>query len=103
MKKLITFFVNLNLGAKTNNALHFVAGIITALIVHFLFEATGKLPEEWYYTFFFKALITWTIMKVVGERWEMAQVKHFGAKHSKLDVALGIVGGLLGIIVLSII
>jgi hypothetical protein len=103
MKKLITFFVNLNLGAKTNNFLHIVVGILIATAIHFLIEAIPLTdPIEWYGLLIFKLIITLLITWLGGVRWEQMQVNDFGAKYSKADIARGVIGGVVAVLILSL-
>ena len=99
MKKLITFFVNLNLGTKANNFLHFLGGGCIGALVSFLVNSIPLTDNiEWIELLFIKAIFTLPITSLFSVRWEQAQNRYFGAKYSKVDIALTILGGFIGII-----
>lgn len=103
MKKLITFFVNLNLGAKTNNFLHIIVAVLIATAIHFTINAIPLTdPIEWYGLLFIKLIITLAITWLGGVRWEQMQANDFGAKYSKEDVMRGNWSGIITIIILSL-
>ena len=98
MKKLITFFANLNLGAKTNNFLHFLGGGAIGALVSLLVDSIPLTDGvAWGALLFIKAMVTLTATSLFSVRWEQAQNKYFSAKYSKIDVALTIIGGFVGI------
>jgi hypothetical protein len=101
-EKIQKFWLSKNVNPKINNLLHFLIGYLFGSLVDLLIESTGKTSDiDWYFLLFFKLLIGWTIMKFIGERWEENQVKNYGAKHSPLDVALGISGSCVAVILTS--
>ena len=98
MKKIITFFVNLNLGTKTNNFLHFLGGGAIGALVSLMVDSIPLTDHiEWIALLFIKAILTLPVTSLASVRWEQAQVRYFHAKYSKVDIALTIFGGFVGI------
>jgi hypothetical protein len=102
MNKLQQFVLKY-INPKYYNALHVIVGILIGVIVNLLIEAVPLTDSiEWYGLLFIKLIITLTITWLGGVRWEQQQVKNYGATFSNLDVALGIIGGVSAILILSI-
>ena len=94
LQKLVLKYIKPNY----NNLLHIVVGALIATTVHFTINAIPLTdPIEWYELMIFKLPIVLLITWLGGVRWEQMQANDFGAKYSKIDVALTILGGFVGI------
>jgi hypothetical protein len=101
MKKLIKFFINLNLGNKINNLLHWVVGIIIGVLISFILSFTD-MPDNFFIKVFLCGLLSYVAMKTLGGQWEHVQYYEFGAEYSDKDVWRGILGGWIGVIIFNI-
>jgi hypothetical protein len=80
------------------NALHVIIGLIVGAIIHFLIEVFPLTdPISWFGLLIVKLLPTIAILWLAGVRWEQQQ-----PRFSKMDIALGIIGGVISIFLLSL-
>ena len=98
LQQLVLRYIKPNL----YNALHVIIGLIVGIIIHFLIEAFPLTdPISKFGLLITKLIPTIAILWLGGVRWEQQQVKISKAKFSKLDIALGIVAGVLSVLILN--
>jgi hypothetical protein len=103
MNKLQQFVLKY-INPKYYNALHVIIGLIVGTIIHFLIEAFPLTdPISKFGLLITKLIPTIAILWLGGVRWEQNQARNYGAKFSNLDVALGIFGGVLSVLILNFI
>lgn len=103
MKKLQEFVLRY-INKKHYNKLHYVVGIIVGTLIHFLIEIVPLTdPIHWIGLFIVKLILTVPILWYLGVNWERNQVHNYNAQYSKADVIRGIVGGIVTILILTLI
>jgi hypothetical protein len=93
LQKFVLKYIN----PKYYNALHVIIGLIVGAIVHFLIEAFPLTdPISWFGLLVMKLIPTIAILWLAGVRWEQQQ-----PIYDKKDVARGIIGGVLSVLILN--
>jgi hypothetical protein len=93
LQQLVLKYIN----PKYYNALHVIIGLIVGTIIHFLIEAFPLTdPISSLGLLIMKLIPTITILWLGGVRWEQQQ-----PIYDKKDVARGIIGGVLSVLILN--